>query len=248
VGAGVFPFPKNVEVLEDFISLICDEDDIVLDFFAGSASTGHAVYNQVQKGRKLSFILVQLPEQCEEGSAAAAAGYRTIADIGRARLRGAQAKIVAAIGAGAPSHTFGFRQFSLDASCFTEWSPEGVGEDDQLLLHRMEAHAANLRPEVAEDDILFELLLKDGFQPTIGLQRKTLGGVELVTISDGAFVICLSKNLTQEAIDAIAMLEPSRVLCLDVGFQGNDQLKANAVQTFKARARSRETAIEFRTV
>ena len=75
-----------------------------------------------------------------------------------------------------------------------------------------------------------------------------MAGKEVFSVADGALLICLDKQLTQEVIDAMADMEPSRVICLDAGFQGNDQLKANAVQTFKARARNRETAIEFRTV
>jgi adenine-specific DNA-methyltransferase len=71
---------------------------------------------------------------------------------------------------------------------------------------------------------------------------------EVFSIAEGALLICLEKELTQELIDAMAAMEPSRVICLDAGFQGNDQLKANAVQTFKAHARNKETAIEFRTV
>ena len=83
---------------------------------------------------------------------------------------------------------------------------------------------------------------------TAPIENRTLAGKEVFSIADGALLICLDKQLTQEVIDAMADMEPSRVICLDAGFQGNDQLKANAVQTFKARARNRETAIEFRTV
>lgn len=90
--------------------------------------------------------------------------------------------------------------------------------------------------------------MKDGFSLTVPITQLQLAGKSVFSIADGALLICLDKELTQEVIDAIANLEPSRVICLDAGFQGNDQLKANAVQTFKARARNRETAIEFRTV
>jgi adenine-specific DNA-methyltransferase len=98
------------------------------------------------------------------------------------------------------------------------------------------------------DDILFELLLKDGFPLAVPIVKLSLAGNDVFSIADGALLVCLAKWLTQEVIDAMADMEPSRVVCLDAGFQGNDQLKANAVQTFKARARNRETAIEFRTV
>ena len=96
--------------------------------------------------------------------------------------------------------------------------------------------------------MLYELLLKDGFPQDVRITRLNVADTEVFSIADGALLICLHKELTQEVIDAMANMEPSRVICLDAGFQGNDQLKANAVQTFKARARNRETAIEFRTV
>lgn len=90
--------------------------------------------------------------------------------------------------------------------------------------------------------------MKDGFPLSISIQRLELAGKEVFSIAEGALLICLDKELCQDVIDAMADMEPSRVICLDAGFRGNDQLKANAVQTFKARARNRETAIEFRTV
>jgi adenine-specific DNA-methyltransferase len=101
---------------------------------------------------------------------------------------------------------------------------------------------------VTEQDLLFELLLKDGFSLTTPIEEKTISGKTVYSVAKGALLICLDRKLDQSVLDGMADLEPARVICLDAGFQGNDQLKANAVQTFKARARSRETAIEFRTV
>ena len=103
-------------------------------------------------------------------------------------------------------------------------------------------------PAATSEDLLFELLLKDGFPLTVPMERIEVAGKEVFSIAEGALLICLDKELTQELMDVIAEKEPARVICLDAGFRANDQLKANAVQTFKARARTKETAIEFRTV
>ena len=80
------------------------------------------------------------------------------------------------------------------------------------------------------------------------MHRLHVADKEVFSISEGTLLICLNKDLTQELMDALAELEPARVICLDAGFKGNDQLKANTVQTFKAHARTKETEIEFRTV
>jgi adenine-specific DNA-methyltransferase len=249
VGAGVFPFPKNVEIIEDFISLICEDGDIVVDFFAGSGTTGHAVFNQRAKGRELSFILVQLPEECEPGSPAAEAGYKTIAAIALARLRKAQSNIIEAdVSPRCDKPKLGFKTFALGASCFRQWASGDPTDNDESLLDRLEHHVDHLASAASPPEVLFELLLKDGFPLTVSLERLALAGKEVFSTAEGALLVCLDKQLTQEVIDAMAELEPSRVICLDAGFQGNDQLKANAMQTFKARARNRETAIEFRTV
>ena len=117
-----------------------------------------------------------------------------------------------------------------------------------VLMEQMELHTEHLDPATTPEDILFELLLKDGFPLTVPMQRLEVAGKEVFSISTSALLICLDKDLTQEMIDALAEMQPARVICLDAGFRDNDQLKVNAVQTFKARARTMETAIEFRTI
>ena len=98
------------------------------------------------------------------------------------------------------------------------------------------------------EDILYELLLKAGFSLTTKVEKIKLAGKEVFSIHEGALLICLEKELTQQLIDALAEANPVQVICLDEGFNGNDQLKANAVQTFKARAQAEESEIVFKTV
>jgi adenine-specific DNA-methyltransferase len=237
-GDKVFDNPKPVDVISRLMQITPgSKDGLILDFFAGSGSTGHAVYdlNRADGGSR-RFILVQLPEPTGRSD------YRTVSAITRERLKRA--------GRLYESSTLkadvGFRAFRLDSSNFRPW--ESRGADSTALETQLSLHADHIVADSSAADILCELLTKDGFPLAISTEKLELAGKEVFSIADGALLICLDKQLTQEVIDEMADLEPSRVICLDAGFQGNDQLKANAVQTFKARARNRETAIEFRTV
>ncbi len=96
--------------------------------------------------------------------------------------------------------------------------------------------------------MLYELLLKAGFALTTNVQSIEVAGSQVFSIDDGALLICLEKEITPELIDALAEANPLQVICLDEAFKGNDQLKANAVQTFKARAQAEESEIVFKTV
>lgn len=253
VGKGVFPFPKNKEVISDLLSLFCKSGDIVLDFFAGSATTGHAVLqSNAESDRGLKFILVQLPERAEPDSVAAQAGFRNIAEIGRARLKkvceelSKPKKDELPLESPAELPNLGFRTFSLTQSNFQVWTG-GVGEEDDLS-RQIEMHIDHLSEAAGPEDVLYELLLKAGFQLTTGIKSVELAGKQAFSVEDGALLICLNKEITSELIDALAEANPLQVICLDEGFKGNDQLKANAVQTFKARAQAEESEIVFRTV
>ena len=217
-----------------------------MDFFAGSGTTGHSCYFlSDERAKSVKFILVQLPEICEERTPAVLAGYKNIADVAKARLKVAAKKISDSTH---ESKSYGFRVFRLGPSCFKPWNGEVDGLENKDLLDRIAAHGDHVDQTATSADILFELLLKDGFPLTVPIERLEVVGKEVYSVGEGMLLICLNKELTQELTDAIANMEPVKVICLDAGFKGNDQLKANAVQTFKSRARARETAIEFRTV
>ncbi len=256
----VFNNPKPVELIKDLISFATDRGDIVLDFFAGSGTTAQAVIDIANRGAARSFILIQLPEPLDiskpEQKLAAkfceATGIpQDIAGLSRERIRRFAKKVTGErngqldlnIG---PKPDLGVRVFKLDRSNFRSW--DGAAKDDTELEAQLSLHVNHVAAASSVEDILYELLLKDGFSLAVPIEKLDLAGKEVFSIASGALLICLDKQLTQEVIDAMADLEAQRVICLDAGFQGNDQLKANAVQTFKARARNRETAIEFRTV
>jgi adenine-specific DNA-methyltransferase len=245
VGDGVFPFPKNREVIADFISLLCEDGDIILDYFAGSGTTAHAAFGlAAAKDKSVKFIMVQLPEKIEEESRAYEAGYRTIADVGKARLR----KAVDEYKESSDALDFGFRVFTLDRSHFKQWRVEATNIIDPDLVAQMEQHADHIDRNATQEGILYELLIKAGFVPTEKIEILDLAGKQVFSISEGALLICLEEELTSELIDAVADREPMQFICLDKGFKGNDQLKANAVQTFKSRSQGAETEMVFKVV
>lgn len=244
VGKGWFPFPKNTDVLAELVELVTGPNDLIVDFFAGSGSTGHAVLNVNATHRSdRRFILVQLPEPTGKD------GYASIADICRTRVKGA---IEGLAGENAAQLAFkevkpmGFKAFELSRSNFKVWdsnvkNASNLGENLQLF-------ANHVNEDRKAEDILYELLLKAGFQLTAPVQKLTIADKEVFSVSEGALLICLDRELTLAVVEAMVEKTPSMILCLDEGFKGNDQLKVNAVQTVKSRNQNEETDIVFRVV
>lgn len=248
----IFDTPKPVRLIARMLEIATAGDDIILDFFAGSCTSAHAVLsrNNVDGGRR-RFIMVQLPEPCVEGSEARQAGFETIADIGKRRIRNAAQKIGEAADSqlkfkGGEPIDLGFRVFKLDRSNFRRWdgTPDAGGD----IAQQLEMHVEHLAEARSAEDVLYELLLKAGFPLTTAVQTVEMAGRQAFTVEDGTLFICLDKAITPELIDALAEANALQVICLDEGFKGNDQLKANAVQTFKARAQAAESEIVFKTV
>lgn len=218
-------------------------NDIVLDFFAGSGSTAHAVMVQNREdGGDREFILVQLPEPLPKPEKE----LKTLADICKVRLSGVIAQFSAEVQgkldiASKKVKDPGFRVFKLAESNFKTWDA-GKSDNVQQLEQQLEMHVDHLREGRTAPDFFYEILLKSGFPLTASVEKLALGGVEVFGVAGGALLICLERELTLDAIRAMAEKKPERVVCLDEGFAGNDQLKTNAVQTFKSKG------VVFRTV
>lgn len=201
---------------------------------AGSGTTAQAVLQaNDEDGGNRKYVLIQLPEPTERKD------FPTIAEITKERVRRVIKKLndidaskLDLSGGEKPDR--GFRVFKLAESNFTEWDAR-VEHEAEALEKQLELHIDHIRPGRSDDDILYELLLKSGFPLTTPVEKKTLAGKTVYSVADGAFVICLELALTLELIRAIADARPERVVCLDAGFAGNDQLKANAVQTFRTK-------------
>jgi len=251
--------------MKRMLEVSVSQDDLVLDFFAGSAATAHAVLNlNKEDGGNLKFIMVQLPEPCDEKSDAFKAGYKTIADIGKERIRRVIKKIEEERAAKAkkaegmlpgmaeepPDIDLGFKVLKLDKSNFKIWDGGGPDPSEEEMARQLELHIDHIDPEASQEDILVELLLKAGFRPTEKVEKREIAGRTVFAVAGGSLLICLENEITRELIDAVAEAGPRRFICLDRGFRGNDQLKANAVQAFAARNQGRDKTeqILFRTV
>lgn len=237
-----FDNPKPVAFLQNIIEWFTSDDDAIIDFFAGSASTAHAIMrSNHQREAHRNWILVQLPEPIEDKDGQATEESNTISALARERLSKVAEEGI----------EVDFRAFGLSPSAFTRWEAASDIEQDDLL-SEIEGHAEHVSAEASDFDMLFEILLKDGFELTTHVETVAMKDGEVFSVADGALLICLERNLTKEIIDALADLaeekDAARVVCLDAGFQGNDQLKTNAVQTFKSRLGHGEDGSMFRTV
>lgn len=238
--AQVFPFPKPSSLIVKLAQFATKSDDIVLDFFAGSGSTGHGIMDlNRQDGGQRKFILVQLPEPTGQ------AQFKTVADITKERLRRVSKRMDSESAKGGlltPEKTdIGFDVFKLSASNFKAWDGNAP-KDATTLGEQLSLHTQHVQRGRTAADILYEILLKSGFPLTSPVDKCQLAGKEIFAVAGGMMLICLERELTLDVIRAMAETKPERAVCLDEGFAGNDQLKTNAVQTFKAKG------IVFRTV
>jgi adenine-specific DNA-methyltransferase len=219
-----------------------------MDFFAGSGSIAHAIMRtNEEKQAKRKFLLVQMAEPTRkisadgtaQESAASRANLLTIAEITKERVR----RVIKKLGEknadkfdvlGKSQSDLGFRVFKLDQSNILQWVPE-IPSDQESLGNQLSMHIDHLRQGRTDIDILFELLLKGGFALTTPIERLKMANKTVFSIGGGVFLICLDRELSLDLIRAMAELKPSRVVFLDAGFIGNDQLKVNAAQTFKTK-------------
>jgi adenine-specific DNA-methyltransferase len=233
-GKTPFDFPKPTLLIDKLIEISGAEDeDLILDFFAGSGTTAHAILALNQRnGSTCKFILVQLPEPTGRDD------YPTIADITKERVRRVIRKLDHEDEGKLPfegeqQQDRGFRVFKLAESNFETWDANIAPGDVAALQQQLELHIDHIRDSRTAEDILYEILLKNGFPLTTPVEQLTLAGKIVYSVAGGALFICLERQLTLDLVRAMAEHRPERVVCLDNGFTGNDQLKANAVQLFK---------------
>ena len=237
----VFTNPKPVALLRDLMSFVCDDTDIVADFFAGSGAMGDAVLSMnAELGGDRRFILVQLPEPTDDNA------FGTIAGVARERVRRAGARLLASppTSEGGPLD-IGFRSYRLAASGFRDWSGDAEAAGAAVDLRLISDH---VDPAAGDGSLLAELLLKSGFELTVPVDHLVLVGKSVHAVSDGLLLVCLDRQLSVELFEAMVELEPERIIVLDAGFGGSDELKVNAVQTIRAHNQRTERPIDFRVV
>lgn len=225
----IFDTPKPVGLLEFCVQLATNKDSIILDFFAGSSSTAHAVIKQnAQDGGKRKFIMVQLPEETDEKSEAYKAGYKNICEIGKKRIRRAGVKIKE----DSPMTTLGldtgFRVFKLDDSNMTDVY-YSAGAYTQDLLSMLES---NVKADRTDLDLLFGCLLEWGLPLSMPYKSETIDDCTVHTYNDGDLIACFDENIPDTVIKEIARRQPLRAVFRDSSFDGSPA-KINVGEIFK---------------
>ena len=208
-------------------SIHTSSDDIILDFFSGSATTAHAVMQlNAEGGGHRKFIMVQLPEPCDEKSEAYKAGYLNICEIGKERIRRA-AKKIAADNPGKPFDG-GFRVFKLDDANMTDVY-YSAGEYDQNMLDRLEN---NIKPDRTDLDLLFGCLLEWGLPLSMPYTSEQIEGCAVHTYNGGDLIACFEENIPESVVKEIAKRQPLRAVFRDSCF-ANSPAKINVGEIFK---------------
>jgi adenine-specific DNA-methyltransferase len=240
-GEDLFVTPKPTGLIERMLQIGTNQDALVLDFFAGSGTTGDAVLrtNSADGGCR-RYIMVQLPEPMPSGDPP------TLSGLTRSRMRKAGARLQAEPSQlEAKQGDLGFRAFRLSSSNFTVW--DSAATADQLE-QQLELSVEHVIDGATEASMLTELLLKAGYPLASSIQTLDFAGVRGYSVADAALIVCLSKALTIEAFEAMVEHEPAMILVLDAGFGGSDELKVNALQTVRARNQSSGSDVTLRVV
>ncbi|MBR4907975.1 MAG: site-specific DNA-methyltransferase [Acidaminococcaceae bacterium] len=226
----VFDYSKPVFLLKKAIEMVgMDNDDIVMDFFSGSATTAHAVIQQnVEDGIKRKFIMVQLPERCDENSDAFKAGFNNICEIGKERIRRAGAKIKEEKPLITQDLDVGFRVFKLDDSNMNDVY-YSANEYKQDMLSLMES---NVKEDRADLDLLFGCLLEWGLPLSLPYTSEKIENCTVHTYNDGDLIACFDENVPESVIKTIAKRKPLRAVFRDSSFESSPS-KINLTEIFK---------------
>ena len=244
----IFDFPKPKSLLTALCHQGMGQEEIVLDFFAGSCTVAHAVLAlNKEDGGNRKFIMVQLPEPCDERSEAAKTGYKTIAEIGKERILRVIKKLTAeqvekikdtkknlhGTTEDLPELDLGFKVLKLGSSNIKPWDAD-FDNLESALFDAVE----NIKPDRTEADVLYELLLKYGLDLTIPTEEREISGKTVYVIGAGALIVCLAKEIGLGVVEGIAALkeelkpEVMRVVFRDAGLK-DDVVKTNAVQILR---------------
>lgn len=223
----IFQSPKPPELIKNLVGLSGEKDDLILDFFAGSGTTAHAVLDLNQEdGGNRKFILVQLPEKIESPK------YKTIAHITRERVRRVIEKLKNDDGKQLTlegKRDFGFRAFKLDSSNFKIWRTDNAPQSAEQLAEQLSLYTDNVRADRSDQDRLYELILKSGRPLSAQVKKLAVGQHTAFDVGNGELLICLEPHLERDTLRTLFARKPQIVLCLDTAFDGNDALKTNTV-------------------
>ena len=228
-GKDFFDYPKPIKLIQRCVSLYTNNNDIILDFFSGSATTAHAVMQlNAEDGGHRKFIMVQLPEVCDEKSEAYKAGYKNICEIGKERIRRAGEKIKADNPLTTQDLDIGFRVFKVDSSNMNNVY-YSAGEYSQDMLVNLED---NIKPDRTDLDLLFSCLLDWGLPISLPYTSERIENCTVHTYNEGDLIVCFDKNIPESVIKEIAKRKPMRAVFRDAGF-GSSPEKINVTEIFK---------------
>ena len=225
----IFSTPKPVELIKFCMDLATKTDSIVLDFFSGSATTAHAVMQlNAEDGGHRKFIMVQLPEPCDENSEAFKAGYKNICEIGKERIRRAGEKIKEENPLTTQNLDIGFRVFRVDESNMKNvyYHPEEV---TQLMLGET---VSNIKEDRTDLDLLYACLLDWGVEINLSHTSTQVAGCTVHNVDNGALAACFDKAVPRAVVEYIANLQPLRAVFRDSAF-ATDAEKINVTEIFK---------------
>ena len=223
-----FSYPKPVSLIRHLISIACDKEGLILDFFSGSATTAQAVMRMnATDGGFRKFIMVQLPEELSQDSEGFKAGFKNICDIGKERIRRAGAAIKEEFGEKAADLDIGFRVLKLDSSNMkdTYYAPAKLTMASLI--------DDNLKADRTSEDLLFQAMLETDVLLSEKIERLNIGGKEVFSVSDGFVMACFDNELDMETVKEIASKQPSYFITRNASFE-NDALVDNLDQIFKA--------------
>ena len=235
----VFSFPKTTKLIKHFVDMSTKNDDaaIILDFFSGSATTAHAVMQlNAEDGGHRKFIMVQLPEKCDESSEAYKAGYKNICEIGKERIRRAGEKILkeqlannnSTLNSPNSKLDIGFRVLKLDSTNMKDvyYAP---CDYDQDFLHQLES---NIKDDRTDLDLLFGCLIEWGLPLSLPYKSEQIDGCTVHTYNDGDLIACFDANIPESVVKEIAQRRPLRAVFRDSGFASSPE-KINMFEIFK---------------
>ena len=225
-----FSFPKPTSLLKFLCEIHTSDNDMILDFFSGSATTAHAVMKlNAEDGGHRKFIMVQLPEKTDEKSEAYKAGYKNICEIGKERIRRAGRKIKEDAGLTAPADLdIGFRCLRLDESNMKPvyYTPDEVGQQDLFSL------VDNVKSDRTPEDLLFQVMLDLGVLLSSPIEVKEIAGKKVFNVADGFLLACFDHDVTGETVKAIAQMKPYYAVFRDSSM-ANDSVATNFDQIFE---------------
>ena len=234
---GVFDYTKPVKLITRLLQIGSNPEDIVLDFFSGSATTAHAVMQlNAEDGGHRKFIMVQLPEKCDEASEAYKAGYKNICEIGKERIRRAGEKILkeqlannnSTLNSPNSKLDIGFRVLKLDSTNMKDvyYAP---CDYDQDFLHQLES---NIKDDRTDLDLLFGCLIEWGLSLSLPYKFEQIDGCTVHTYNDGDLIACFDANVPESVVKEIAKRKPLRAVFRDSGFASSPE-KINMFEIFK---------------